>query len=82
MRCVDLIGCYALWRTKKVALSPSDEMRMKKVDKESVITKIGPILLYRCMKLLKSTRMQWYATSPLFLDNLHFEQFVKIDNLN
>ncbi len=43
----------SLWRTKKSHFRPSDEIRMKKVDKDAVITTIGPILLSRCMKILK-----------------------------
>ena len=43
----------ALWRTKKSHFQPSEEMRMKNVDKDAVITKIGLILLSRCMKTLK-----------------------------
>ena len=57
------LGCESLWRTKKSHFQPSDEMRMQKVDKDAVITKIGLILLSRCITILKIDA------------NVHFKSF-------
>ena len=43
----------SLWRTKKSHFQPSEEMRMRNVDKDEVITKIGLILVSTCIKILK-----------------------------
>ncbi len=43
----------ALWRTKKSHFRPSDGISRENVYKDEVNTKIGLILLSRCIKILK-----------------------------